>query len=358
LALLKPFQIAIAADLIRHYQFDQAFHLYFNQQARLNKNWGSKDRKLYRNLCYAFFRTGFKFPGKDLPKELEQAYAMVYGDVLENEINALEIFPYQSAISPSINFDKWSKSHLYQKPMFLVCRTNKIEDVRKSLTEQSMAFAEIQPGLLQLPADSKCDFITEKGWAWIQDAASAMACDVIEIEAGQTVWDACCGAGGKSIYLSNRWNSNFELTCSDMRYSILQNLKERFINLGLKLPKIELADLNEVFHISNKFDKIILDVPCSGSGTWGRSPEHLRGFTEDLPNRYSKIQRNIVKNALKNAKSGTEIYYLTCSVFVEENENNTHYFERDLGLKLLKESYHFTNHKESDTLYSAIFVKH
>jgi 16S rRNA (cytosine967-C5)-methyltransferase len=357
LAILKPFQIAIAADLIRHYHFDQAFHLYFNQQARLNKNWGSRDRKLYRNLCYAFFRTGFKFPGKDLIQELEQAYSMVQGENSENEIKADEIFPFQSHISSSIHFDEWSLSHLFQKPMYLMCRSSRTKDVKQALTEKSMEFLEIKRDLLQLPADSKCDFLTEKGWAWIQDAASTLACDGIEIEEGQTVWDACCGAGGKSIYLSNKWGANFELTCSDMRYSILQNLKERFINLGLRIPKIELADLNEVFHISNKFDKIILDVPCSGSGTWGRSPEHLRGFTEELPIRYAKIQRNIVKNAIKNAKIGSEIYYMTCSVFVEENENNSQYFEKELGLKLIKETYHFTNHKESDTLYSAVFVK-
>lgn len=356
MALLKPFQIAIAADLIRGYQFDQAFHLYFNQQARLNKNWGSKDRKLYRNLCYAFFRTGFKYPGKDLNQELEQAYHLIQSQNPEKELNSVELFPYKDLVSPSINFDEWSFSHLFQKPMYLMCRSNHLEDVKRELNEHSMDFVEIETDLLQLPADSKCDFITEKGWAWIQDHASTLACDGIEIGSGQALWDACSGAGGKAIYLSNRFNSNFELTCSDMRYSILQNLKERFLRLGLPLPKIELADLNEVFHISNKFDKILLDVPCSGSGTWGRSPENLRGFTETMPLRYSKIQRTIVKNALNNAKMGAEIVYMTCSVFAEENEQNVSYFERELGLKLLRQSYHFSNHKLSDTLFSAVFV--
>ncbi|MEY4003871.1 MAG: hypothetical protein RIT07_1913, partial [Bacteroidota bacterium] len=105
------------------------------------------------------------------------------------------------------------------------------------------------------------------------------------------------------------------------------------------------------------FDTLICDVPCSGSGTWRRSPEMLTAFSIQDLGYYQQRQRNIVKNALPFLKHGGKIIYLTCSVFMEENETNSRFFENELGLKTVSENYCGGYEKDADFIYRAVFEK-
>lgn len=353
---MKPFQAAIAAELIEGYKFDQPFHLYFSNIARQHKNWGSKDRKTYRNACYAFFRTGFYSKGLDLKAEIQTAMELVSSD--SRSIDPNEIFPFPELISPSINFKDWACSHLNQKPAYLVIRSQFHDQVLKYLSNNSIEYEVIAGlNLIKIKADSKCDEIINEGWAWIMDRASAEATDALNIDLSSSLWDACSGAGGKALFLRNKFGDNLDITCSDKRYSVLENLEKRFRVLGFKLPLVELADLTEDFHIPKKYDTIILDVPCSGSGTWGRSPEFIRTLDPEVPVKYVKLQKDIVRHALKNLKPGGKVHYMTCSVFKAENEDNVEHFCINHGLKLIGMSYHHNEHSLTDTLFRAEFIK-
>lgn len=355
MALLKPFQLAIISDIISAYKYDQPFHHYFAGLAKQNRSWGSKDRKLYRNVSYAYFRMGFATQNRPLKDMIELAFNHLQ-EPEQISFDAEAFFPFPSVVSKAIDFKAWASSHLKQKPVYLIAQHQKRSTCLAFFNDNQIAFEEYAPNQFMLPADSKCDELTEQGAAWIMDRASSEATNLIDIKQYEHVWDACSGAGGKSLFLTQKYDIVFNLTCSDKRFTILENLKRRFALLNLKMPKVELIDLMEPSHISDLYDVIILDVPCSGSGTWGRTPEHVLTFTEQMPDNYAKIQRKIVANALKNLKPDGRLYYLTCSVFGKENEENVKHFEINHHLKCVRQQYVHGDYKLTDNLYFAELI--
>ena len=291
----------------------------------------------------------------DLQSKISKAVAISDGS--SQFPKADEIFPYRSDVSQLINFDEWVKGLQFQKPLYLVLRRGTESLVLNFLKQNQIPFEEVSEFSLKLEADSKCNHILENGWAWTMDFASQKVADCVEVEEDDAIWDACSGAGGKSIYISNKFIKPFQLTCSDKRFTILENLKTRFKTLGLKAPQIELCDLLEPFQLKTKYDKVILDVPCSGSGTWGRSPENILGFQISKIEYFAKLQLQIAGNALKNLKVEGKLYYMTCSVFAAENENNVDLLVKNHGLKLESMQYTVAENNESDTLFVAVLTK-
>src|SRR5690606_22553915 len=147
-------------------------------------------------------------------------------------------------------------------------------------------------------------------------------------------------SGGKSIMAFDLLD-RIRLTVSDVRESILDNLEQRFLTAGIKSYTAFTADLaiarfnpNDYLSPKTKFDLIIADVPCTGSGTWGRSPEHIRYFDTMQIEKFSLLQKNIVDNAVRLLLPGGAFLYITCSVFKKENEEVVQHIEKNLGLKL------------------------
>lgn len=354
--ILKPFRLAVVADILSNYQYDQPFQYYFTNLCKQNRSWGSKDRKIYKNLCFAYFRMGYALNAEtDIQNKINKAVSISDGSTEFPEAD--EIFPFKSEVSPLLNFDKWVRGLQFQKPLYLVLRRGSETLVYNFLKQNQIPFEQVTEFSLKLEADSKCNHVLERGWAWTMDYASQKVADCVEIDEDDVIWDACSGAGGKSIYISNKFIKPFHLTCSDKRFTILENLKARFKTLGLKVPQIELCDLLEPFQLKTKYDKVILDVPCSGSGTWGRSPENIIGFGISKIDYFSKLQLKIAGNALKNLKTEGKLIYMTCSVFTSENEKNVDYLVKNHGLKLEYMQYTFAPNNESDTLFIAVLTK-
>jgi 16S rRNA (cytosine967-C5)-methyltransferase len=349
LAVLKPFQLLIVKELLDNYKFDQPFHNYFTTQCKMHKNWGSKDRKIYRNTCYAYFRLGFFIKEGTVEQQLK--FISENADEISENINAKDIFPWSEWVSDHIDFEAWAKGLLKMRPVYLAVKNGLINQVKEWLSSHKIDYE--QTGLiLKVKAESKCNELIEKGWAWIMDFASQTAANQIDIQDSDTVWDTCSGAGGKALYLSNKYRY-LDLTCSDRRLSVLENLKLRFYTLGFKMPRIELADLKEPFQLKYKYDKIILDVPCTGSGTWGRTPENITGITPEKIDLFCTLQRDIARNVIRNLSEKGCLYYITCSVFKQENEANVAYFVKNFGLKLKSEKYLHGPYDETDILYLA-----
>jgi 16S rRNA (cytosine967-C5)-methyltransferase len=356
LEILKPFRLAVVADILSKYQYDQPFQYYFANLCKQNRSWGSKDRKIYKNLCFAYFRMGYSLDSEsDLQSKIQKSISIADGTLQLPK--AKEIFPFQDKISQLLNFEDWINGLQFQKPLYLILRRGSESLVYNFLKQNQIQYEQVSDFSLKLDADSKCNHILEHGWAWTMDFASQKAADFVEIEEDDLVWDACSGAGGKSIYISNKFIKPFQLTCSDKRFTILENLKSRFKTLGLRVPQIELCDLLDVFQLKTKYDKVILDVPCSGSGTWGRSPENILGFEISKIDYFSKLQQKIAGNAVKNLKTDGTLYYMTCSVFASENEKNVDYLVQNLGLRVESMQYTFASNNESDTLFIAVLKK-
>ncbi len=348
--ILKPFQIAISADLIKHYTGSQPLHQYLAEQFKQHKNWGSRDRKLYRELVFSFYRLG----GVTNSMSIENAIQLAYQnkDELLSQIELKNVFFQYQYLSELIDKDVYVKSLLYNKSVYIKIIGNHFETVIDYLNTHNMDFYGYSTDVLRLSANSKCDEIIANGWAIVMDVSSQKCVDKVELFGKEWVLDCCSGAGGKSLFIKNKY-PQIQLTCNDIRYTIIENLKARFKACKIEQPVCEVHDFSKDLFLHKKFDCILADVPCSGSGTWGRAPENLLYFNQAKITDYSFLQRKIIKNAVKLMKPTSSLYYITCSVFAEENEKNIDYFKVNYGLNCHSMEYVNADGNNSDWLFVA-----
>ena len=105
------------------------------------------------------------------------------------------------------------------------------------------------------------------------------------------------------------------------------------------------------------FDGILLDTPCSGSGTWGRTPEMLYFFEKYKIDNYVKLQKGIAANIIKYLKKDKPLIYMTCSVFKAENEAVVKYLTDNFDLKLERMELIKGYNNKADSMFVARLIK-
>jgi len=109
--------------------------------------------------------------------------------------------------------------------------------------------------------------------------------------------------------------------------------------------------------LPTNFDLIICDAPCTGSGTWSRTPEQLYFFSENKMEEYSRLQKKIVSNIIPQLKVEGFLLYITCSVFKKENEEVVEFVQSNFKLELTKKQLLKGYDKKADTMFAALFKK-
>ena len=140
------------------------------------------------------------------------------------------------------------------------------------------------------------------------------------------------------------------------RDSILVNLKNRFATAGIRNYKSISADLTKpVSKLKNaKFNLILADVPCTGSGTWSRTPEQLYYFDEKKINEYAALQKKIITTVIPHLATGGYLLYITCSVFKKENEEAVNFIKDQFHLELIKMELLKGYANKADTMFAAL----
>lgn len=156
----------------------------------------------------------------------------------------------------------------------------------------------------------------------VQDEASQIAALLIDAKAEHKIIDYCCGAGGKSLALSNLLENKGHILAYDIEARRLEAIKPRMERL--KVKNIELTDI--VADSDKDFDRFVLDAPCSGTGTWRRAPDAKFRLNEIKLNQLVYTQAQLLDVAAEKTKKGGRIVYMTCSVLREENENRIEEF--------------------------------
>lgn len=156
----------------------------------------------------------------------------------------------------------------------------------------------------------------KKGWVEPQDEGSQLLALLLNPQPGEKVCDYCAGAGGKTLALGALMQNKGELLACDVSQQRLQKLAERLPRSGLSVVQSWLlrGDAPPV----QSFDAVLVDAPCSATGTWRRNPE-LRLRTLDLP-RLAAQQLEILLNAASLVRPGGRLVYATCSLLAEEND--------------------------------------
>ncbi len=157
----------------------------------------------------------------------------------------------------------------------------------------------------------------QEGMFEVQDEASQIAAILCDVKPEHKIIDYCCGAGGKSLALSDILQNNGKIIAHDISTQRLEAIKPRMARLGIK--NIELTDI--IAGSDKEFDRFIIDAPCSGTGTWRRSPDAKFRLTPEMLKYLNKTQMEILEIAAPKVKSGGRIIYITCSVLKSENED-------------------------------------
>ena len=137
---------------------------------------------------------------------------------------------------------------------------------------------------------------------------------LLDLKSGLKVWDACAAPGGKTALMAEM-DSSLEILASDSSASRLEKMQDLMNRLGLKNIKTEVLDLAASFDtsLSSKFDRILLDVPCSNMGVIARRPESIYRLTPESINEIAELQYKILENASTALAPGGRIVYATCS---------------------------------------------
>jgi len=157
-----------------------------------------------------------------------------------------------------------------------------------------------------------------EGRVRIQDEASQMVPRLLNMQPGMRVLDVCAAPGGKSLLLAEAVGPNGRVVAADLHVSRLRAMHERLA----RHPQVQLVamDAEAAWPIHGKFDAILVDVPCSGTGTLARHPEiRWRLRAEDLAELCAR-QSAILLNAASYLRRGGRLVYSTCSLEPEENE--------------------------------------
>lgn len=156
----------------------------------------------------------------------------------------------------------------------------------------------------------------KEGEIEVQDEASQLAAILADVKPEHKIIDYCCGAGGKSLAMAYLMGNKGHIFAHDIEKKRLMAIKPRIERLGVK--NIELMDF--VATSDKDFDRFIVDAPCSGTGTWRRSPDAKFRLNQNMVDKLNQIQFDLLGKAFEKTKAGGRIIYITCSILNEENE--------------------------------------
>ncbi len=374
-----------AIHLIQGYDGRVPFAVYLKKYFALHKKYGSKDRKSIAHLCYCYFRLGkFAQPSaandhillgywlctnnmtdllQTLAPDLNESANLPLREKLQLPAAAgiaEALFPFQHLLSEGVESDAFMTSFFTQPDVFLRIRPG-AGNIPALLESQQIPYRTVNEQTIAIPNTVKIDTLLPLNKeVVIQDLSSQQTGRVLQNHLPvfpKNVWDCCAASGGKSIMMKDIFPS-FRLTVSDLRSSILMNLQKRFYQAGIRQYASFVADLTQPVQAENEFDLIFADVPCTGSGTWARTPEQLVFFDEAAIERYARLQAEIVRNIIPAIQPGGYLAYCTCSVFKQENEQQVSLFIRQQpGLKLVHQQTITGYHEKADSLFIAILQR-
>jgi 16S rRNA (cytosine967-C5)-methyltransferase len=172
----------------------------------------------------------------------------------------------------------------------------------------------------------------------IQDEGSQLISILLDPKPDEDILDYCSGGGGKTIHIAELANDQAFIDATDIN---IKRLKETERRVGLhRLSSVLVLNIEDVDSDEKQYDKVLIDAPCSGSGTVRRSPEIRYTITNELIDRYTKLQLDIIAKCYDKISVGGELIYSTCSLFRNENDrviSNTLTQFPDLELVDIKE---------------------
>lgn len=201
------------------------------------------------------------------------------------------------------------------------------------------------------------------GLVEIQDAASQLSLNRLGLRPGMRVWDLCAGQGGKTLLAARELRGKGTLVASDVAEAKLKTLKERVRRSGWQNIRLlgwdgsRLPDFGAEIRGPGGFDRVIVDAPCSASGTWRRDPEGRFRLTPAVLRELAKHQHRLIRLGWEGLKAGGRLAYITCSWLPAENEEVVVAFTEETGARCLHQELLGLPAFDANTLFVSILEK-
>jgi len=174
------------------------------------------------------------------------------------------------------------------------------------------------------------------GWFEVQDAASQVAALLSGADANELVADICAGAGGKTLALAAQMENQGRIFAHDRDKRRLRPIFERITRAGATNIEVIAAEEGNTLSKRGGFDCVVVDAPCSGTGTWRRKPDAKWKFSAKLLAMRIDEQREVLRRGAALVKPGGRLVYFTCSVLPEENvEQVAAFLKLNPGFKVI-----------------------
>lgn len=349
---MLPFRVFHLLELLKEYELrfcplDLALNNYFKN----HKSLGSKDRKFIKENTFLLIRNrgliDHLLNDKNLEISWQNRYLeLVHPDFALNKANVR----YPEFLRLGFSQDLYEILHkeygdegihnFYQVNQYegpLTIRVNPLKTSREFLMTRwqdvyKCSVCETTPFGITFIKKYSLNHLLEfkQGFFEIQDESSQRTISRITFSKQDTVLDYCAGSGGKSLGLAHLVK---KLYLFDVRKKILEEAKRRFQRAGIRNYEIFFSQ-KDIKKLQKSMDVVLVDVPCSGTGTFRRHPEKIWNFSKKELQKVLVLQRRIVKDSLTFLKPGGRLFYTTCSILFEENEEQITFFEKHYRLKV------------------------
>ena len=223
----------------------------------------------------------------------------------------------------------------FDRPPLLTIRTNTLKTTRDALLDvlskqgYKPSPTPYAPYGLRLEETGLPKEALEAGLCFVQDEASQIASAALDAKSGQTVYDICACPGSKSFGAALTMENKGTLLSFDLHENKLSLVRKTAERLGITILETKARDGREFDEtLSERADRVICDVPCSGFGVMAKKPE-IRYKDTAVCEELAAVQYDILRNACRYVKQGGTLIYSTCTIFAAENEQNISRFLRE-----------------------------
>lgn len=350
---------------------------FLNKYFRANKALGSKDRKTICESLYKMIRWKglIDYFCKKRPITWEERIKVLSEVDLTQACLDPSIPPHVRVSFPKIFFDMLVAPFGEEKALDfcftsnliapITVRANPLKTTRENLLaswEGKYPIAPCKESTLGIVFQERINFFElpefKDGFFEVQDEGSQLVAAHVKPKPGDHVLDYCAGSGGKTLAFAHLMQEKGQIYLYDIRAHALAQARKRLNRAGIQNVQFLTKDALKQKGLLGRMDWILLDVPCSGSGTLRRNPDMKWRYYQGMIENLVEEQRAIFETALKYLAPGGHIVYATCSVFPEENQQQLTYFIKKHNLKLASLPFFtFPQKNGMDGFFAAVFKK-
>lgn len=252
------------------------------------------------------------------------------------------------------------KPSLYLRVNTLKTRLDHLQDILRVQGVETVDVPEFPEALIVEPYENVFAVPAFKeGLFEVQDAASQQVAKMLDPLPGERVVDGCAGNGGKTVHLACLMKNKGKVLALDTDDKKLKTLQQRAARAGASIIEVRHIDSTKtVKRLEGTADKLLLDVPCSGTGILRRNPDIKWRITPENIQRLIELQANILSRYSNLVKPGGRLLYSTCSILPEENQHQVQAFlARETNWKLVKEQQLLPDKQNCDGFYMALLER-